>query len=68
LKQTFDGPRQSQMLRDEFRLPANVKKARAYVTGLGFYELHLNGQRVGQDVFTLDGPSTTSGFSIRSTM
>jgi len=56
------------MLRDEFRLPANVKKARAYVTGLGFYELHLNGQRVGQDVFTLDGPSTTSGFSIRSTM
>ncbi|NOX55408.1 MAG: family 78 glycoside hydrolase catalytic domain, partial [Planctomycetes bacterium] len=50
--QEVDGPRRSQMLRKEFELPAEVVRARAYVSGLGYYELRLNGFRVGDDVFT----------------
>ncbi|HHV12514.1 MAG TPA: family 78 glycoside hydrolase catalytic domain [Clostridiales bacterium] len=33
----------------EFQLPGKVKAARAYVTGLGLYELEINGQRVGDE-------------------
>ncbi len=33
--------------RREFRVSGPVRQARAYVTGLGCYELRLNGQRVG---------------------
>ncbi|MBP6963580.1 MAG: family 78 glycoside hydrolase catalytic domain [Armatimonadetes bacterium] len=49
------------MFRHEFDLGKPVKRARAYVTGLGYYELHLNGQKVGDHV--LD-PAYT-GFSKR---
>ncbi|HID24599.1 MAG TPA: rhamnosidase, partial [Planctomycetaceae bacterium] len=52
VSQEVDGPRRSQMLRKEFELPAEVVRARAYVSGLGYYELRLNGFRVGDDVFT----------------
>jgi alpha-L-rhamnosidase len=38
------------LLRRAFRLPAGVKKARAYVCGLGYYEFHVNGQRIGDEV------------------
>ncbi len=38
-------------LRAEFELPEEVVSARLYVTALGLYEFHLNGQRVGKDVF-----------------
>lgn len=48
----YDGPRRSAMLRKCFDLPAAVADARAYVTGLGFYELRLNGKKVGDAVFT----------------
>ena len=37
-------------LRKEFGLEMEVKRAVAYVCGLGFYELHLNGQKVGDRV------------------
>lgn len=40
------------LLRKEFALRGTVKSARVYVTGLGLYELQLNGQRVGDQVFT----------------
>jgi alpha-L-rhamnosidase len=40
------------MLRREFRLNGVVESARAYVTSHGLYEMHLNGQRVGDQVFT----------------
>ena len=40
------------MLRREFKLSGPVERARAYVTSHGLYELHLNGQRVGDDLFT----------------
>ena len=39
------------LLRHEFVLDKPVASARAYVYGLGFYELHLNGQRVGDAYF-----------------
>jgi len=44
-------------LRKEFSLPAKVVRARAYVTTLGYYELRLNGQKVGENV--LDPAWTT---------
>ena len=44
--------RPSPMLRREFRLDADVRSARAYVTAHGLYELHLNGERVGDEWFT----------------
>ena len=37
-------------LRKEFALPGKVVRARAYVSGLGYYELHMNGRRVGDHV------------------
>lgn len=38
------------MLRKSFSLPKKVARARAYVYGLGFYEMHLNGHKVGDHV------------------
>ncbi len=38
------------MLRDGFDVHGTVASARAYVYGLGFYELHLNGHKVGDHV------------------
>lgn len=39
-------------LRKEFMVDRPLKRATAYVTALGVYELRLNGQKVGQDVLT----------------
>ena len=39
--------RQATMVRKEFGLPGKVKRATVSVTGLGLYELYLNGQKVG---------------------
>ena len=35
------------LLRRTFSLKDKVKQARAYICGLGYYELHLNGKKVG---------------------
>jgi len=40
------------MFRKEFEVKGSIKKARAYVTCLGLYEMQLNGTRVGDEVFT----------------
>lgn len=40
------------LLRAGFELPRGIVRARAYVTGLGYFELFLNGKRVGDDVLT----------------
>lgn len=40
------------ILRSEFELREGIARARAYVTSLGLYELHLNGRRVGDTLFT----------------
>lgn len=37
-------------LRKEFKAAATVKKAKAYIMGLGLYELYINGTRIGNDV------------------
>ncbi len=38
------------LLRKEFRVEKEVERAVAYVTGLGYFELYMNGSRVGEDV------------------
>ncbi len=42
------------MLRKDFELRGPVKRAVASVTGLGLYELSINGQRVGDHVLAPD--------------
>lgn len=37
-------------LRTEFETKKSIKSATAYIVGLGLYELHLNGQKVGESV------------------
>lgn len=44
------------LLRKEFTLDKEIKRARAYISGLGYYELYINGDKVGNNV--LD-PGTT---------
>ncbi len=43
-------PPPAPMFRKEFRIEKTVTKAVAYVTGLGYFELYLNGKKVGDDV------------------
>jgi len=38
------------LFRKEFVLEKTVKKARLYITGLGYYEAYLNGNRIGDSV------------------
>ena len=40
------------MLRSEFVTRGDIVSARAYVTAHGLYEMHINGRRVGQELFT----------------
>ena len=40
------------MIRKSFNLTREVKRARAYVSGLGCYEMSLNGQRVGTNLLS----------------
>jgi len=42
----------SPLFRRAFRLSGPVASARVYATSLGLYELYLNGQRVGDQLFT----------------
>ena len=40
----------SPMLRREFSTSGKIKKARAYVTGLGWHEFYINGRKIGRAV------------------
>lgn len=40
------------LLKREFSLPTEVRSARAYVCGLGLYELYVNGQKAGNEYLT----------------
>ncbi len=40
------------MLRSEFVAGKGIVSARAYVTSHGVYEMHINGRRIGEDLFT----------------
>ncbi|HEV2269759.1 MAG TPA: family 78 glycoside hydrolase catalytic domain [Steroidobacteraceae bacterium] len=52
LQQDPSKPAPAPMLRKEFQVVGAVARARAYVTSHGLYELYLNGQRVGDQLFT----------------
>jgi len=40
------------MLRRTFQLKKTVASARAYVCGMGYYELYINGRKIGDEVLT----------------
>jgi len=46
----------SPLFRKEFKLAKEIKRARVYISGLGYYELYINGEKIGDHV--LD-PATT---------
>jgi alpha-L-rhamnosidase len=48
----FDGSKPSHFLRKEFNTSKKVKSARVYVSSLGLYQLYINGEKVGDDLFT----------------
>ena len=52
LREDVTAPTPVPFVRREFRLKGPVRAARVYVTSHGLYELHLNGQRVGEQCFT----------------
>lgn len=39
------------MFRKDFILKGKIERVKAYVTAMGFFELHANGQRVGDDYY-----------------
>jgi alpha-L-rhamnosidase len=43
-------PPPAPLLRKGFTVEKEIRSARAYVTGLGFFELYVNGKKVSQDV------------------
>ena len=43
-------PPPAPMFRKEFSVQKEIKKAVAFVTGLGYFEMYLNGKKVGDDV------------------
>jgi alpha-L-rhamnosidase len=45
-------PQSAPLLRKSVNLNKKVKCARAYISGLGYYELHINGTKVGDEVLT----------------
>ncbi len=49
----------SRYFRKEFQTKKEIKSATAYIIGLGLYELHINGQKVGNAVLA---PSPTDYF------
>lgn len=49
VEQAFDD-HPAPLFRKEFTLDKEIARARAYVSGLGYYELRLNGERVGDHV------------------
>jgi alpha-L-rhamnosidase len=48
----MEGSKPSHFLRKEFATSKSIKTARIYVSALGLYELYLNGEKVGDELFT----------------
>jgi len=44
-------------LRKEFKLKKRVKRATAYICGLGLYEMHINGQKIGGNQVLAPAPT-----------
>ncbi len=47
-----NAPPPAPVLRKEILLDKEIASARAFVTGLGFFELYVNGEKAGKDVLT----------------
>ncbi len=61
-------PPPAPLLRKEFVINKNIVRAVAYVTGLGYFELYVNGKKVGDDqldmvTYSNDTPFGTAGIS-----
>ncbi|MEP6911696.1 MAG: glycoside hydrolase family 78 protein [bacterium] len=52
LREDISKSQSSPLLRGTFKANGKVQQARAYVSSHGLYQMHLNGQRVGDQVFT----------------
>lgn len=66
-------PPASPTLRGEFDLAADVKRATAYVTALGLYELHVNGAVIGDHVLApewtrYDGHVQSQAYDVTSAL
>ncbi len=48
----MEGSKPCHYLRKEFPTTKKIKSARIYVSALGLYELYLNGEKVGDELFT----------------
>jgi alpha-L-rhamnosidase len=48
----MEGSKPSHYLRKEFSTSKKIASARVYVSALGLYELYLNGEKVGDELFT----------------
>ncbi len=51
-EETLHSKLSARYLRKEFSINKKIKRATAFVAGLGLHELYLNGQKVGNDVLT----------------
>jgi len=51
-KENKDVSQPAPMLRTDFFVDGRIERATVYITSRGLYEAHLNGQRVGNQVFT----------------
>ncbi len=56
LAERLDAIDPAPLMRKSFALPGRLRRAHAYVSGLGMVELRLNGRKVGEDFF---GPAVT---------
>jgi len=52
--------------RTSFDLEKPIKRAYAYVTALGLFELHLNGERIGRDIFSPEWTDYNSRIQYRT--
>lgn len=48
----FDNKQLHPLLRKEFNISRKIKSARAYIVGMGLYELYINGKKVGNEYLT----------------
>ncbi len=48
----MEGSKPSHFLRKVFSAPKKIESARIYVSALGLYELYLNGEKIGDELFT----------------
>ncbi|WP_235297311.1 alpha-L-rhamnosidase [Portibacter marinus] len=51
-EEKIDGSRPSIYLRKDFNTDRKVKSARLYASAMGLYELYINGEKVGDQLFT----------------